>query len=186
MSTIFDFFPYLIFLIPVLSLWNLYDQYRFTRFEGNLKRGLMIWAEPLSWETRQFLQSLPSSVQLEQSFIRKEINEVLIVEKRSFGRSFFNWRNSLSYVGYVNLSTLENQIEFRTPLATLISLTVSLIVILFFLQLFYRSGASLPVFMWFLPVIILLMYIGSYISNLHQERKRILNLLNRAMRQQSQ
>jgi hypothetical protein len=185
MDTLSSIFPYLIILLILLSLWGLYDRYRFTHFEGNLKRGVMIWAEPLTWQTRQFLDSLPSSLQGEQSFIRKEYNEALIVEKRLSQTSIFSRRrNYLPCVAYVNLSAPESQIELRTSFFTLVSLTLNLTFFFIFFANFFSSGFPLSTpAIWILPVIFLSIFIGSLLFEFYRARRRLLNFLDQMMSQ---
>lgn len=183
MDTLLSIFPYLIILLILLGLWSLYDHYQFTRFEGNLKRGVMIWTDPLAWQTRQFLDSLPASLQIERSFIRKEYNEVLIMEKQSFLKSFFSRRNRFPCIAYVDLSALEGRIEFRTSFSTLVSLTVGLMLFFAFAAALFSMG--LPVtFPCFLLVIFPLISIGSFLFELYRLRRRLLNFLDQVMSQQ--
>jgi hypothetical protein len=75
------FVPFFILFFSVFMMWNLFEHSRFTRFEGNLKRGVKIWVEPLPWETHQWLEMMPADFQDKQGFIRKEGREVLILAK---------------------------------------------------------------------------------------------------------
>jgi hypothetical protein len=186
MDTLSTIFPYLIILLILLSLWGLYDRYRFTHFEGNLKRGVMIWAEPLTWQIRQFLDSLPASLQVEQSFIRKEYSEALIVEKQSSQTSIFSRRRGhLPCVAYVNLSAPESQIELRTSFFTLVSLTLNLIFVFIFFANFLSFGFLLATpAIWIVPVIFLFIFIGSFLYEFYQARQRLLKFLERVMSQQ--
>ncbi|MBI1877967.1 MAG: hypothetical protein HYR94_07035 [Chloroflexi bacterium] len=188
MNLIFGYFPYFIALVVVLNLWAAYDQYRFMRFDGNLKRGLMVGTEPLTWEMRQFLETLPSSVRYDQGFIRKEINEVLIAGQKPGWSRFFQRRNSMPHLAYINLSDPQNQIEFRASFSFLISVTVGvLFFLLIFFDIFLRSsdGFELPLFLWFFPVIILGLMVGSIVFSHHRERKRLLAILRQAMEQKN-
>lgn len=184
MDTLWSLFPYLIFLVIMLNLWILYDRYQFTRFEGNLKRGLMIGAIPLSWETRQFLDSLPSVLQIEQSFIRKEYNEVLIVEKLSFLESLFSRRSNVPCIAYVNLSDPNSRIEYRTSLSALVSLILGLTLFFTLAAVFFSMGLpiSSPVF-WILAVIFPFLAIGSFLFEIYRAHRRLLKFLERAMSQ---
>ena len=84
MEILFGYFPFFFAVNFVLVLWVFYELYRFMRFEGNLKRGVKISTEPLTWEMCQFLETLPASVRYDRNFIRKEMNEVLIGQEWSF------------------------------------------------------------------------------------------------------
>jgi hypothetical protein len=186
MNTFPDFFPYFISLIIVLNLWSFYDHYRFTRFEGNLKRGLMIWTDPLSWEIRQLLDSLPPSLKVDQSFIRKENNEVLIVENLPSQKYFsFQRQSYFPYIAYVDLSVPESRIEFRTSFSTFPLLIIVLISFFIFFPNF-PSGVfpiASPGF-WILLVVFLFIFIGSFIWEFYRVRQRLLKFLDQVMSQQ--
>lgn len=179
-SQFFYLFPLLILFIIALSLWSLYDRQRFTRFEGDLKRGLMIWAEPLTWDMRQFLETMPPSLRLGDGFIRKEYTEILVSRERGFWSSFFTGRREyLRYVAYINLSAPESRIELRLPYSTLVMMIVNFLYIVLFFS-FTAFSFDLPLFIWLFPLIFMAIFLGSIIFNHNRERKYLLTLLNQA------
>lgn len=185
------FWGLLLFVIGAslaLSVWSLYEQQRFNRFEGSIRRGVRVWAEPLTWEMRQFLENLPDSVRDERRFVRKEGNEVLIGEERGIWSYFWSRRNALRYVGYVNLSAPESRIELRTPLSSLVSSLFGLVTAFFVIWFFFNffglvsgDGFSLfSVFLWLFPLFILVTFAISTAISHQLERRRLLGILNRA------
>ena len=132
------YFPIFIVVIIGLTLWNLFEQKRMTRTKGAIQRGVRVWADPLSWETCQKLETLPPLAEVEGGVIRKEGREVLIVEKRptiAFGQR----RRGIRYVGYINLSAPDSRIEFRTALSSLLIPIFSLMFVLWFFSEFFLS-----------------------------------------------
>ncbi len=179
-SQFFYLFPLLILLMVGLSLWSLVDRQRFTRFEGDLKRGLMVWTEPLTWDMRQFLEMMPPSLRLGDGFIRKEYTEVLVSKEQSFWNSLFTGRREyLRYVAYINLSAPESRIELRLPYSTLAMLVVNFMFFLIFFS-FMAFYVSLPLFVWLFPLLFLAIFVGSIIFNHRRERTYLLKLLNQA------
>ena len=184
MDWLSSFFP--CFFVAMLGLigWSFYEQSRFTRVEGDIKRGLMVWAEPLSWETRQALEALLGTTTYNDGFIRKEGSEVLVAARRSFWQAFFSRRNRLTYVGYVDLRLPQPQLEWRVAWSTLVSLVVGmafLLVILFsFFLIPLQKGFQLS-FECVFPLIFLAIFVGSIWFNHYRERKRLWDILNRAM-----
>lgn len=179
-SQFFYLFPLLIVFIIGLSLWSLYDRQRFTRFEGSLKRGFMIWTEPLTWDMRQFLETMPPSMRLGEGFIRKEYTEVLAAREQGFWSSLFAGRREyLRYVAYINLSAPESRIELRLPYSTLAMMVVNFMYFLLFFS-FMAFSFELPLFIWLFPLLFLAIFIGSIMFNHHRERKYLLTLLNQA------
>lgn len=189
------FWGLLLFVIGVslaLSLWSLYEQQRFNRFEGNIRRGVRVWAEPLTWETRQFLETLGDSVRDGRWFVRKEGHEVLIGEERNIWSSFWSRRNALRYVGYINLSAPESRIELRAPLSSLVAslfgLVTAFVVIWFFFTftgLVSDGRFSLfSIFLWLFPLFILVTFGISTVINHQLERRRLLGILSRASQRQ--
>ena len=185
------FWGLLLFIIGaslVLSLWGLVEQQRFNRFEGNIRRGVRLWAEPLAWETRQFLETLAGSVRDERWFVRKEGSEVLVGEERGFWSSFWARRNALRYVGYINLSSPESRIELRAPLSSLVSSLFGLAAAFFVIWYFFTftglltsDGFSLfSVLLWLFPLFILVTFAISTIISHQLERRRLLGILNQA------
>ena len=179
----FDYYiPASIIVIIGLALWNFFEQRQLGRTEGSLKRGIRVWAEKLSWETCQKLESLPSIIDVEDGFVRKEGREVLITEKLpviSFGQR----RRGIRYVGYINLSDPDSRIEFRTALAGLLTFVFILIFVLLSFSIFFSSISreNLPLFVILFPLIFLIMFTGSLLYNHYQERKRVMKLLNQVV-----
>lgn len=179
-SQIFYLFPLLIVFIIGSSLWSLYDRQRFTRFDGSLKRGFMIWTEPLTWDMRQFLETMPPSLRLGEGFIRKEYTEVLVSREQGFWNSLFTGRREyLRYVAYINLSAPESRIELRLPYSTLVMMAINFIYFLLFFS-FMAFSFELPLFVWLFPLLFLAIFLGSIMFNHHRERKYLLTLLNQA------
>jgi hypothetical protein len=186
----FTWFPVFFALVLVLMVWSIYDQNRFMRFEGDVKRGVMIWVEPISWEIRQFLETLATPIRSEQSFIRKDGREVLIIarEKPLWG-IFSRRRNQWPYIGYVNLSSADSGIELRVSWSSLIGLVISsviLLIVLFFWTFsgMFWNGRFYPSSLFnFFPLIFVVIYIISMRSNHNRERKRMLEFLKWAMEQ---
>lgn len=176
-------FPAIFFLFIPLAIWSWVEQSRFSRFEGPLKRGVTIWAESLSWETRNFLESLFESQRYGNGFIRVEGRELLIGEERSMWASMSR-RNQMPYVGYVSLSAPESRLEFRTPISTLISTALSFLIFLFILVGFTGvfSGSGISLFGFILPLVFLLIFAGSLWFNHRRRRGRVLEILDQAMR----
>jgi hypothetical protein len=179
-------------LIIGLTVWSLYDQHRFRSFEGDIKRGVMIWVEPISWEIRQFFENLSEPIRSDQNFIRKNGREVLIMarEKPLWG-IFSRRRNQWPYIGYVNLSSPDSGIELRVPWSSLIGVifsTTILLLILFVWTIYgvFGNRSFFPISLFdFFPLIILVIFIISMWSNHNRERKRLLEFLKWAMEQTS-
>jgi hypothetical protein len=183
MSLLFGYFPYFFVLNFILVLWLFYELYRFLRFEGDLKRGVKIGTAPLTWEMRQFLETLPSSVRYGRNFIRKEMNEVLIAREWSFvsGR-----RDDTIYAAYINLSAPENRLEFRAPLALLVAFTLApFIFLVFYFNIFITSADDFLAFpsLGCFPVIGLIIFSGGMAVNHLIFRQRLLAILKQAMEQ---
>jgi hypothetical protein len=174
--------PCFVVLIAGLAIWNVFDQSRFIRAEGNLKRGVMIWANILMGETCQALEALPSGVtQSHDGFVRKEGGEVLVVVQPSFwGR-----HGRRMYVGYVNLHSPEIQLELRLAWSTLISVMMApVFILIFFINLFTSSlpkGQLAAVGGVFL-LIFLTVFIGSLWFSFYRERKSLRAILDQAAR----
>ena len=183
---IFTLFPLIIpafFLLVIpLTVWSIYEQRQFGRVEGAIKRGVMIWAEPLSWEKRAFLESLFELKRYGSGFIRVEGREVLIGEERSMWESMGR-RNNIPYVGYISLSAPESRLEFRVPVSTLVSTALSLLI--FFLVMLTFTGVFrdgfISIFFFIFPLIFLLIFASSIWFNHRRRRGRILEILDQAM-----
>ena len=93
---------------------------RFIRYDGRMKRGLKVGAEPLPSEMEHFLRHLSNDItdHVTAVFIKKRGVAVLIQPvPRLYYRGFGVW-----YVGYVDLSAEQPRIEYRAPIsATLAS-----------------------------------------------------------------
>lgn len=186
---LFNYFaPFFILFVLILTGWNFLDQSRFTRFEGNLKRGFMVGADPLSWETRQWLETLPPHFRSQRGFMRKEGREVLIVAKEPPLWGIFNRRRQWPYIAYINLAGPESQLEFRTPwsiLAIWLGLIPGLFLFLLgdFQRIFFRNvELAWPCVF---PFIFFAFLVGSIWLYHSRERKRLLDFLNWAISQKS-
>jgi hypothetical protein len=165
-------------LVIVLAICFVFDQRRLTRPEGNLKRGVMIWAETLSWETRQALETLPPGItQRNNGFVRKEGSEVLISAQQSFWQAFLSRRDRLNYIGYVDLRSPEIRLELRVAWSMLVSVVVSFGFILILFSIPLQKGSLLSVECVFSPIF-LVIFIGAYWFNYYRERKLLLDILN--------
>ncbi len=173
--------PLLMILLIGLGLWSAYEQWRFTRFEGPIRRGITIDTASLDWDTRRFLETMPLEWRDGRAFIRKEINEVLISADSATWQRFFGRRQQLDYVAYVNLSAPESRVEFRAPLAglmvTLLGFVITFGIVFYFLLPPLSDGLG---WLWLGPVVILVIFIGSLAFNHYRQRRRLLGLLSRA------
>ncbi len=166
-------------MILAFAIWSIYERRLFTRFEGKLKRGIMIWIQPMTWEVRQFLETLPAAVRNGKRFIRKEGREILISEERPW------WgRNSWYYIAYVDLNAPDNRLEFRMPASSLAGLILPLLIFPLFFFAFFLDGDletdGFP-FFFLLPILfILVISMGSLMFSHYQERKRLLSILDEA------
>ncbi|HXV42311.1 MAG TPA: hypothetical protein VEC96_04575 [Anaerolineae bacterium] len=146
---------------------------------------MKIGTAPLTWEMRQFLETLPSSVRYGRNFIRKEMNEVLIAREWSFGS---RGRDDTIYAAYINLSDPENRLEYRAPFSLLVAFTLAPFVFLvFYFNVFIRSADDFLAFpsMGCFPVIGLIILIGGIAVNHLIFRQRLLAILKQAMEQKS-
>jgi hypothetical protein len=104
---------------------SLFEAYRFIRFDGNMKRGIKIGTDFLSFEIVEKLRSLKSDIVEEdtKAFIRKE-NQVVLIQPIShlFHRNLGFW-----YIGLVDLSARRPRIAFYTPFSAIIIVTILLI-----------------------------------------------------------
>jgi len=178
MEFIFRYFPYFFALMFILVLATLYGVSRFIRFEGNLKRGIKLATIPLTPENRQFLESLPRSIQFDNNFIRKEINEVLIVQRPSFSKRGSPW------IGYVDLSNFENKVELRGPLIFLVPFTVGLIGFFSF-YFFVFSPGGIGFGNCLFPLIVLVFLSGVMAINYAYLRQQWRGVLTQAMESKS-
>jgi len=174
------FFVFIVIFIG-LALWNFFEQRRLGSTEGEAKRGVRVWVDSLSWETCQKLESLPPITEVKDGFIRKDGREVLIAEEHpiiSFGKN----RQRLRYIGYINLSDPDSRIEFRTTLSGLLSSVFGLLFVLWIFSNFFLGipKNGFPLFFILFPLVFLAIYVGSFVYNHYQERKRIMKILNRA------
>ena len=179
-------FPILFLLVIAFSIWGAFERSRFTRFEGDLKRGLMIWADPLPWETRQFLEAMVEPIQTERGFIRKEGRQVLIAPQQA-ARSLFRRGDRWVYIIYINLSDPNSQLELRMPWSTLISMVILAPIILatFFIgfySTFIKQGFQFSL-ICLLPALVPLVFVGATLINHYRERRRLLDILHKAVNQ---
>jgi hypothetical protein len=123
---------FLIFGVIATLIWSQFDNVRFTRFDGPIKRGVRIGSEPISLELHQFLEKLSAPIRYDRSFIRKEGREVLIAEEKPLW-IILGGENLWTYIAYVNLDTLERRVEFRLTWVTLtfVALVIPCILIYF-------------------------------------------------------
>jgi hypothetical protein len=181
------FFPLFIIIIIGLGLWGFYEMSRFTRPDGNIKRGVKIWSKPLSWEAGQLLETLPRLTRYNRSFILTKGREVLIATERPFWQTGRRDRR-IPLIGYVNLNEPETRLEFRMPLSALVTLIfITFVVLIFAANLFMVLRRDLFgfSFLWLLPFVFLVVYIGVLWHNYYRERNHLLDILDQAMAQRS-
>ena len=109
----------------LLLLIEAVEATRFIQYDGRMKRGLKIGADPLPSEMEYFLRHLSNDItdHVTVAFIKKRGAAVLIqpVPRLRF-RGLGVW-----YVGYVDLSAEQPRIEYRAPIsATLWLLAIML------------------------------------------------------------
>lgn len=102
---------------PLLFISGMVEAVFFIRLKGSLKRGFKVWSKPLPERFHKYLLSLDTDV-IEskrfffapgnEGFIRVQGPEVLIRYNRPF------WGTSWPCVGFVNLSSPEPVLEFRS------------------------------------------------------------------------
>lgn len=177
---------FLVFGVIATLIWSQFENVRFTRFDGPVKRGVRIGSEPLSPELHQFLETLADPIRYERSFIRKEGREVLIAEEKSFWM-IFGRENLWTYIAYVNLDALERRVEFRLTWVTLafVFLLVPCILIFFssFLESFWNVFGSYTLCFVLISIAFLGLGIGSNFLHYKVARLHLLTLLNLAMEQ---
>jgi hypothetical protein len=90
------------------------------RFNGNMKRGILIWRESLTAEQKRALRSLLQDYIEPKTgeFIKRQQNSVLIQPVR-----IKQWHGgAFPYVGYVDLGVRNAKIEYRIPISSSILL----------------------------------------------------------------
>jgi hypothetical protein len=191
MSTFLLFGVLPIVTLLILNLWELYERWRFTQIEGEMKRGVIVGMQPLTLEMRQLLTTLPGTIQYGYCFVRKENSEILFAERVNFLSLDFWWYRRFGvwpHVGYVDLSMSESQIEFRISLSSLIALIISIPTVLAFL-----FGISLMMFLddriylsLFFLVISSTILIGLALFGYYQQRNHLLAILSEVIEQSQQ
>lgn len=110
----------LVFLVCIPL--SFFEAYRFIRFDGNMKRGIKIGTDFLSFEIVENLRTLKSDIVEEdtKAFIRKE-NQMVLIQPIShlFHRNFGFW-----YIGLVDLSVRRPRIAFYTPVSGIIIVAI--------------------------------------------------------------
>lgn len=119
-------------LLPIIAfiafaIWFLIDNYRFYRFEGNIKRGVKIWSKELSYDSWQYLSALKQDIveqkkmlfsEYKSDFIRVQDNEILVYSSpKKFESSFI-------IIGYIDIETPIHELEYRMSLSGLIFLAL--------------------------------------------------------------
>ncbi len=116
-------------LLLVVVVFALIDSNHFIQYDGEMKRGIKVGSEPLSTDLEGYLRNLSSDVLKEQTtaFIKKRDQIVLIQPIPNFSH-----RNvGLWYVGFVDLSSAEPQIDYRTPISGILMLAIMVGVFVF-------------------------------------------------------
>jgi len=114
----------------VLGVWGVIDMNNLRNMDGDIKRGFKIWSQPLTMEQLRYLKQLSGNVIEElhttrqPSFIQKNNDQILIFANNQ------TLRNTIPYLGYVNLSSPNPDLEFRS------SLPIHLLLIVFALSVF--------------------------------------------------
>jgi hypothetical protein len=174
----------------ILNLWGLYEQWRFTQIEGEMKRGVIVGMQPLTLEMRQSLTTLSGTIQYRCRFVRVENSEILFAERVNFLSLEFWWYRRLvwPHVGYVDLSMSESRIEFRISLSFLIALIISIPTVLAFLlgiSVMMFSDGRIYLSLFFL-VISSTVFIGLAGFGYYQQRNHLLAILSEVIEQSQQ
>lgn len=111
------------------AIWIVIDASSFMSPIGKINRGFRVTSKPLTHELRQYLENLSGDITEHRdnlptndvsAFIIKQDTEVLIHAKQWYG---LRWRRSWPLVGYVNLSSPNPVLEFRSSLPFVLFLT---------------------------------------------------------------
>lgn len=146
----------------LLLIIHLVEATRFIQYDGRMKRGLKIAAEPLPSEMEYFLRHLSNDItdHVTAVFIKKRGVAVLIQPvPRLYGQGFGGW-----YVGYVDLSAEQPRIEYRAPIsATLLLLAIMLgVTVLMWIEKLAQGKIIAPiVFSLFLSVLVAVLHATS-------------------------
>ncbi len=113
----------------IFVIWMLNDFYRFTKFDGKLKRGIKVWSRGLpsdAWQTllsmkTNFIESNASSLQ-PRKFIRVEQDEILIFSSPE--KSHSSWE----CVGYIERVSAIPELQYRMSLPGIIFLLLGNII----------------------------------------------------------
>jgi len=101
----------------VLAVWGFIDLDNFRYMDVDIKRGYKIWSQPLTVEQHDYLKQLSGDGVEElyttrhPTFIRKHNDQILISAKNHMIST-----RALPYLGYVNLSSSNPILEFRSSL----------------------------------------------------------------------
>jgi len=130
------------------AFWAIADVQKFMSFKGEVKRGIKVSSKPLSGKLRHYLESLSEDIveyretafgKEISAFIRKQNREVLVCAKQWHG---LGYRRSWPFVGYVNLSSSNPMLEFRSSLPFhlfLLSLALTIILLPFLIGMWAFS-----------------------------------------------
>jgi len=107
------------------GFWFAIDSYSISKYEGKIKRGIKIWGRELPYETQQFLLNLKADVveskkvmfsEFKSAFIRVRDDEVVVFSTPR------RYHSSWPYVGYVDLTSPNFELEYRGSLPGIIFL----------------------------------------------------------------
>jgi len=143
-------FPFSLLAIFVafvcFGVWFVVDAYLIGKFDGKIKRGIKIWSKELSYDSWQYLLGLKNDVveyqtilflESKTAFIRVQDTQVLIY---STPRHF---RSSWEYVGYVDLTSPNPELEYRASLPGIIFLIPFTVfgLLIFFVNFIFQTRA---------------------------------------------
>lgn len=159
-----------LFVCAVAGFWDMATQKYFTDYQGKIKRGISLWRDTFTPTERRFLEGIQRLEEVDRGFIRSHNREILITEKRRW-----TGRNSWPYVGYVDLSSPENKLEYRAPWSSFIMWAAGFLALS--ILILSETFAEQPV----LAIGLAVVFIGGATFIHYRERKRILSILKRAM-----
>lgn len=163
----------------VSRVWTIFEERKLARLEGAAKRGVKVWTETIDKEIVELLRAIPHTLQLQEKFIYKDDSEVLIGEHR---RIFFPRG---MYVGYMDLNTSENRLEYRVAVSRFIERVITVMLLLFIVISFWIWFFIIGIFelalmgsiFWLFIIAVFL--IGTVVQH-YRERRRLLGIVNQA------
>jgi len=144
-----DYYPLLRFGFLAISLMlvamlSMFEQWRFARVRGDIKRGFKLLNITLEKSTYQILSELPSYIEFDDQYVRKENEEVLLVDNRIYMWDWGMTPRILSYVGYVDLKLPNNGVEIRISIPS--AALLATVILILFIHMVVWKDIYLPVF----------------------------------------